>query len=308
MPDSLIEAAGGVLWRPTATGIEVALVHRPKYDDWSVPKGKLKAGEHPLLGALREVEEETGSTALVGRPLGEIRYLKDGDPKRVRYWAMCEATDGFEPNDEVDSLQWLDVDIARRVVLPERDQPVLERFAADARPTWPLIVLRHASAGERSQWQGEDDERPLDELGQVQAEAIAAVLTAFHPRHLVSADVVRCLTTLAPYAARTHATVQSEPLLSEVGAATHPEAAVARCVETVMAHVPTVLCTQRKALPTLLDGLADAFPGARCGELLRKGEMYVLHFTDGGEKPEIVAVERFDSPVTALPARVDGAA
>ena len=68
--------------------VEIALVHRPKYDDWSVPKGKLKRREHLLLGALREVAEETGADATLGRPLGEIRYLKDGLPKRVRYWAM----------------------------------------------------------------------------------------------------------------------------------------------------------------------------------------------------------------------------
>jgi 8-oxo-dGTP diphosphatase len=71
-PEKFIEAAGGVLWRPATGGaqVEVALVHRPKYDDWSIPKGKLAVGEHPILGALREVEEETGHTAEPGRPLG----------------------------------------------------------------------------------------------------------------------------------------------------------------------------------------------------------------------------------------------
>src|SRR3954452_5299503 len=107
-----IEAAGGVLWRYAADGsVEIALVHRPKYDDWSIPKGKLKRREHLLLGALREVAEETGVQPLLGRPLGEIRYLKDGLPKRVRYWAMSCA-DGAgsyalesDENDEVDLLR-----------------------------------------------------------------------------------------------------------------------------------------------------------------------------------------------------------
>src|SRR5579885_3571336 len=93
----LIEAAGGVLWRPAlgGAGVEVALVHRPKYDDWSLPKGKLGGGEHVILAALREVWEETGFMGVVGRSLGEIRYLKEGVPKRVRYWAMRAESGRF---------------------------------------------------------------------------------------------------------------------------------------------------------------------------------------------------------------------
>src|SRR3954454_901353 len=106
-----IEAAGGVLWRHGEDGgVEVALVHRPKYDDWSVPKGKLKRREHLLLGAVREVEEETGARGTVGRPLGEIRYLKEGLPKRVRYWSMFAVDSIFvsgDEADEVDELRWL---------------------------------------------------------------------------------------------------------------------------------------------------------------------------------------------------------
>src|SRR5580698_4828001 len=106
MADKLIEAAGGLLWRPVhgGAGLEVALVHRPKYDDWSIPKGKLNAGEHPIIAALREVWEETGHVGVLGRPLGEIRYLKDGSPKRVRYWAMRLGDGHFSPSSEVDQL------------------------------------------------------------------------------------------------------------------------------------------------------------------------------------------------------------
>src|SRR4051794_31678212 len=104
----VIEAAGGVLWRPARDGgVEVCLVHRPKYDDLSVPKGKLSRGEHVLLGAVREVAEETGYTATVGAPLGEIHYLKDGSPKRVRYWAMRAGQGRFVPGSEVDRLEWV---------------------------------------------------------------------------------------------------------------------------------------------------------------------------------------------------------
>jgi 8-oxo-dGTP diphosphatase len=142
----MIEAAGGVLWRPGHDDVEVALVHRPKYDDWSIPKGKLKAGEPALDAALREVQEETGHTAEPGRPLGEIRYLKDGAPKRVRYWAMRVTGGRFTASDEVDALLWLTPREARLRVDPERGEARilevdLDTLSAPAR-------LRSGNAGQ----------------------------------------------------------------------------------------------------------------------------------------------------------------
>lgn len=152
MPDPAgqIEAAGGVLWRPVASavgyGIEVAIVHRPKYDDWSVPKGKLEPGEYPLLGALREVREETGFGAVPGRLVGETHYLFGGRPKRVRYWAM-RATDGsFVSGDEVDELVWLSLPDAAERVDAGHDRRIVEAFSGDSRASTPVIVLRTTSA------------------------------------------------------------------------------------------------------------------------------------------------------------------
>src|SRR3954452_11265280 len=132
-PAARIEAAGGVLWRPAlgAAGVEVALVHRPKYDDWSLPKGKLEEGEHPLVAAVREVTEETGFAGVPGRPLGEIRYLKDDEPKRVRYWAMAADNGSFVPNDEVDQVMWLPTKEAQHFLMADRDRRILTEFAAD---------------------------------------------------------------------------------------------------------------------------------------------------------------------------------
>ena len=161
-----IEAAGGVLWRQGASGdAEVALVHRPKYDDWSLPKGKLDAREHPLAAALREIEEETGFSAVPGRPLGEVRYAVSGGPKRVRYWACRAATGRFRPGREVDDLAWVTTADAEALLPADRDRPVLRRFAADPRPTRALVVVRHASAGDRATWSGDDRDRPLDSVG-----------------------------------------------------------------------------------------------------------------------------------------------
>ncbi|WP_237320309.1 NUDIX hydrolase [Streptomyces sp. JJ36] len=124
----MVAAAGCVLWRraPGDGGVQVAVVHRPKYDDWSHPKGKLKEGEEALAGAVREVREETGMECVPGAPLPTSRYEAAGRPKEVRYWA-AEATGGvFEPNREVDRLDWLPPVAARRRLTHERDRPLVD--------------------------------------------------------------------------------------------------------------------------------------------------------------------------------------
>lgn len=128
MTDDTIRAAGCVLWRrsPVDGELEICLVHRPKYDDWSHPKGKLKRGEDPLAGALREVGEETGYPAVPGAPLPTLRYEAQGRPKQVRYWA-AEATDGsFTPNREVDRVLWLPPAAARRRLTQPRDRDLVD--------------------------------------------------------------------------------------------------------------------------------------------------------------------------------------
>ncbi|MFF2847174.1 NUDIX hydrolase [Streptomyces sp. NPDC058001] len=121
-------AAGCVLWRRSGIdgGLEICLVHRPKYDDWSHPKGKLKRDEDVLTGALREVEEETGYHCVPGAGLPTVRYLANGRPKRVTYWA-AEATEGiFAPNDEVDRIVWLSPRQARTHVTHPRDKTLVD--------------------------------------------------------------------------------------------------------------------------------------------------------------------------------------
>jgi 8-oxo-dGTP diphosphatase len=126
-----IEAAGGVLWRTAAAdGRVYAIVHRPKYDDWTLPKGKLDPGETHEQAAVREVEEETGWAADLGDDLGDIDYEHDGRPKGVRYWAMRARSGGFTPTAEVDELRWLPLDAARELLTYERDREVLDRFSA----------------------------------------------------------------------------------------------------------------------------------------------------------------------------------
>ena len=124
-----IEAAGGVLWHGERSDDRVyAIIHRPKYDDWTLPKGKLDPGESHEQAAVREVEEETGWIADLGAELGDIDYRHDDRPKRVRYWGMRARSGGFTPTAEVDELRWLPLDAAHRLLTYERDREVLDRF------------------------------------------------------------------------------------------------------------------------------------------------------------------------------------
>ncbi|MET8885422.1 NUDIX hydrolase [Streptomyces rubiginosohelvolus] len=126
----VIRAAGCVLWRrgPGGGSVEVCLVHRPKYGDFSFPKGKLKRHEEPLAAAVREVLEETGHHCAPGPRLPTSHYLVDGRPKVVDYWA-AEATGGsFTANDEVDRILWLAPDAARARLTQPRDVRQLTAF------------------------------------------------------------------------------------------------------------------------------------------------------------------------------------
>jgi 8-oxo-dGTP diphosphatase len=126
--DTTVQAAGCVLWRrsPVDGELEICLIHRPKYGDWSHPKGKLKRGEDPLAGALREVAEETGHTARTGAELPTVRYSANGRPKRVRYWAAEAGPGTFTPNTEVDRLLWLSPRAARRRLTQPRDRDLVD--------------------------------------------------------------------------------------------------------------------------------------------------------------------------------------
>ena len=292
-----IEAAGGVLWRSATGGVEVALVHRPRYDDWSLPKGKLDTREHPLAGALREIAEETGFAAVPGRPLGEIRYGVSGEPKRVRYWA-CRATTGrFRPGREVDELTWVTTEDAEALLPAERDRPVLRRFAADTRPTRALVVVRHASAGDRETWGGDDRDRPLDARGRAQAKALTALLRAYDVRVAVSGEVRRCRDTLAPFAAAAGVPLRTEAGLSAGSDGARPGAG-ARVLLRLAGGPAAVACTQRE--------LAADVVSAACTALGRptepdevgdpeKGGLVVLHLGQGPDA-RLVDWERLPPP------------
>jgi 8-oxo-dGTP pyrophosphatase MutT (NUDIX family) len=280
---TLIRAAGGVLWRPPATGPEICLVHRPRYDDWSLPKGKLDAGEHPLAAAVREVREETGVRAAPQVYLNPVRYrVRDGLPKLVEYWSM-RVLDGdgeFEPNEEVDGVGWMPLPTALERLSYEHDAGVLREFAALPPVTGLVLLIRHAEAGERGSWRGPDTARPLTTQGQAQAQALASVLKLFAPTQLVSAAPRRCVQTLTPLAAELDLPVEVDPVFDEPSGSTEPISDPARpgarLREFALAAGVTVVCSQRGVIPQLLAWLTAGNPEAY---LTAKSAGWVLPFS-----------------------------
>lgn len=284
-----IRAAGGVIWDIQQGVAKVALIHRPRYDDWSFPKGKLTAGEHVLTGALREVLEETGHTCVVGRPLGDVNYLKDSLQKVVTYWALKSTGGFFVPGDEVDEVLWLRPADARRLLTTDRDRGVLDRFTAKPVDTTPFVLLRHGSAGDRGSFPGDDRERPLDETGIRQAAALTPLLSAYRIERVLAANVVRCLDSVRPYAAACGATVESEPLLSESGYPANPDAALRRAADLVAGGRPSVLCSQGGIIDQLVVALCKTY-GHRvpADPSARKGTFWVMQFAGD----EMLSIEK----------------
>jgi 8-oxo-dGTP pyrophosphatase MutT (NUDIX family) len=129
--EDVVRAAGGLVLRPAAggAGTEIALVHRPKYDDWTFPKGKLDPGETDEQAAVREVAEETGLDARLDRELPRVRYRDaSGRDKVVRYWTMTPTGGGFRPNREVDELRWLPLGEAATLLTYDHDRALLDEL------------------------------------------------------------------------------------------------------------------------------------------------------------------------------------
>jgi 8-oxo-(d)GTP phosphatase len=252
----VVEAAGAVVWRLAGQGrAEVLLIHRPKYDDWSFPKGKLNADEPAPVAAVREVMEETGIKVRLGPPLPGVNYpLDNGLSKEVRYWSAGPRGGGddppFEPNHEVDRRGWFGLGEAARQLTHAHDRALLTGLSLT--PTHTVVVLRHASATSRDGWSGDDVDRPLTEAGVGQAEKVATVLDAYAVSRVVSSNARRCVDTVLPYAVRHGLEVETDPSFAEgdddvvIKAATRP---------LLDATEPTVVCTHRPTLPAVFETL-----------------------------------------------------
>ncbi len=318
-----IRAAGAVVWRAApaasegsgADRVQVALIHRPKYDDWSFAKGKLEPGEPVLRASVREVFEETGLTVTLGRRLHHVRYaFRDARHfadapahKRVDYWAATavDASLPFAANNEVDRLEWLSVEDARTRLSYAHDVELLDEFGAGPVRTAPLVWLRHASAGSRSGWPGPDVTRPLDAIGERAAQELADLLRCFGTARVISSPTERCVATVRPYAQAVGVPVEAEPALLPGRDGSSPGRAEAAAVAAALASAgePVVVCAHRENLPVLIEAACDRLDAAPPGgPPLRKSEFLILHTA----ALRLVAAERHMAGQAGLPAGMRG--
>jgi 8-oxo-(d)GTP phosphatase len=249
-----ILAAGAVLWRyaERSDATEVALVHRPRYDDWSLPKGKVDPGETEPVTAVREVEEETGYAAKLGRRLASVSYPVEQGTKKVRYWTARALGGEFTPNGEVDQLIWLPAAHAMKRLQYPHDRKVLRRFVKQPADTKTVLIVRHGVAGTKSRYKGDDRNRPLDKRGRAQAESLVGQLLAFGATDAFAAPRARCRQTLEPLAEELGVTIEDEPLLTEEAYADDHHAGRLRVLEIAKADGTPVICTQGKVIPDLV--------------------------------------------------------
>ncbi|MCA0437961.1 MAG: NUDIX domain-containing protein [Austwickia sp.] len=307
-PDQ-VRTAGVLPWRRRHGTLEVALVHRKRYDDWSWPKGKLDGGELWPAAALREAAEETGLRVRLGVPLPSARYpipARSGTPqeKIVRYWAARPLGGGGGLRHEVDRMRWVSVKAARRLMTYRRDGEQLDALVAaedsGALAAWPLLVVRHAHALGRKAWSKKDWLRPLDDRGSAQARDLVPVLAAYDVRRISSSSATRCIHTISPYAKSAGLKVHSTAWLSEEGYEDKPTKMAAIVTDLLAEGRPALVCSHGPVLPDivglLLDrsgkGAARAILKEAAEDTLVKGEALVVHVRGRGKAARVVAAER----------------
>ncbi len=262
---------------------EVLLVHRPRYDDWSFPKGKLNRGEHVAAAAVREVGEETGLHVRLGPPLTPQRYAVKVGMKTVHYWVGWVVThddvSDYQVNKEIDDVRWVPLREAWSTLSYEHDRETLAEALTLRKVTRALVVLRHAKARSRKAWRRDDRLRPLLAIGTTQARRMTPVLAAYDATVISSSSSVRCVQTVAPYVETSGWPLLADDGLSEEDAT--PESVVEAVDELLHAKESAVLCTHRPVLPTVFDALGIP------AEKLEPGGMVVVHHRNG----KVVATE-----------------
>lgn len=297
-------------------------MHRPRYKDWSWPKGKLDPGETAPTAAAREVTEETGLPVVLGVPLPGLHYtLADGRRKMVSYWAAQPAGDehaavlAARPRveqaspAEIDGMVWVGTDTARGLLTRRTDEVPLDALEALWRRgrlrTRVVVVARHGQARKRADWSEGEATRPLTEAGAEQAVGLVPVLAAFGVRTVVTSPWRRCLHTVRPYAKTAGLSVDRAEVLTEDAYKADPGAAVALVREILADPEDVLVSTHRPVLPAVMDAVHQSARPWTTGTIpaknpyLRTGQMLVVHVSTARGRPRVVAVERHRPAVDA---------
>lgn len=272
----LVKASGAVVLRGDPNEREVLVVHRPRYHDWSLPKGKMHPDEYPAVTAFREVREETGHTIRLIRPLNNAQYPTQSRSKVVYWWLAEVASDVvLDHDDETDKVEWWPEGKAIRELSYLSDvDTTIRGLRGSRRP--PLLIVRHTKALPRKEWQGIDSQRPLTERGRHQAKELVKLFTAFGVSQLASSSSTRCMKTLHPYATEVGLPIAPLASLSEESAIDNPKGVhktMAKLAE--QAHsgdLPMAICGHRPVLPAMLAELGVSFDNP-----LKPGEVALLY-------------------------------
>jgi 8-oxo-dGTP diphosphatase len=286
----MIRAAGALLWRETQERtIEMALIHRPRYDDWTLPKGKIEEGETALQCAYRELVEETGIKASFTRQLGTVDYIENGEGKRVIFWAAHCALNAstFNANEEVDQLRWLPFEDAIELATYQSDGEMIANFQAQEQRTDTLIILRHAKALERGDWDEPDSQRTLNEVGFDQAQLLIKHLEPFAIDEVYTSDYTRCVQTVTPLAHARGLSITAVPSLNEQTFEEDPSRAVAFANALKQDEKNIVICSHNPVIPTMLRGILNTKLKNKDLIKLEPGDAWIVHRVKG----EIVGLD-----------------
>lgn len=261
-------AAGAVPLRGKGAEREVLLAHRPAYDDWVLPKGKVEPGELLPKTAVREVAEEVAALIRLGAPLTPIRYPIPNKTKMVSWWVGVTMTCApRRPDSEVDASKWYTPEDALNVLTYADERAVLTE-ALTLPDTTPLVMVRHAKAATRASWKSEDRLRPLEPRGKAQLPYVAQILTAYAATRLLTSPATRCVQTLTPYANDEGLQIATDAVLSEGSARGRLQDYVASLAREVgESGVPTAICTHSPVISdivTALDVEDRTLPTAAC--------------------------------------------
>ena len=289
-----ISAAGAVVWRKHKDNFtEVAIIHRPKYDDWSFPKGKLEIGESLISCAHREVLEETNLQTEFGPHLGQVEYFTPDGLKKVTYWsAKVIAEKPFRANTEVDQLKWIPITKVIEVLTNETDKEIFDKFVKVKFNSKPFILLRHAKAITRDEWQGEDDDRPLSSSGQNQAMRLLSTYQVFNIDQIHSSDAVRCYDTVKSMAKGLDIKLEVSSKLSESTYKKDKEKAFDYVRELIKEDKSILICSHNPILPKMLNKLTKKSEIEADEDKLSPADGWVIHRSG----KEIIQIDRLDAP------------